>query len=43
MIHKMRLVLPLQNLMFVCRLFDQVEPGAANAFGLAPRRAYGTR
>jgi hypothetical protein len=42
-VHKMRLALPLQNLMFVRRLFDQVEAGAANAFGIAPRRAYGTR
>jgi hypothetical protein len=40
-IHQARMILPLQNLMGVRRLFDDVEDGAANAFGMTPRKRNG--
>jgi hypothetical protein len=42
-IHSARIALPLQNLMGFRILINRVEAGAANAFGLAPRKDYGAR
>jgi hypothetical protein len=43
-IHKVReAVIPLQNLMGFRILFDQVEDGFANAFGVKPRQREGPK
>lgn len=38
-LHRLRKVLPGQNLFYLRSLLDEVEAGSANAFGLAPRPA----
>jgi hypothetical protein len=37
-IHRARMALSLQNLMSLGSLLDKVEDGAANAFGIIPRK-----
>lgn len=40
-VHRMRQVLPLQNLWLVRKLFNQVEIGADNALGIKPLKSLG--